>query len=147
MPDMGIGNLGSISFINRVRWTFQATFPFGKITERFVKVSSRPQRFQDKWEPIEVTICDFSDADIDLENPEFWNTINICNENAKQNKFEGKGKIVLYTAYAHILETWEFLDLKLKSLYWGELDHSSTEITDVTLRWQFEHCFHNGFLI
>lgn len=124
-------------FHRKFRWTFEATFPNGKIPLHFVKVNARPGTLET------FTITYVIDS---KESEPFWPVLQSFYSNLDE-KIDtaskewlsklGAGTLKLWDGAGTLLETWELEGLYPFSVNFGELDHSDSDYSTIEITWRY----------
>lgn len=152
---MGVLGNQNVKFIRKFRWTLHITDEAGKIVvpPEFVKVSARPSL------SIEETEVNYLSSKSWISGKSNWNEMSVTYYETQfganspmwtllQEHFDSKGNfvkpinkynygLIMYDGCGTPVEQWVLKGAWPSSIQWGELDHSSSEMTtlELTLRY------------
>lgn len=156
--NMGIGSVGlpSTIFKRKFRWTFEVLFCGSSIPADFVKIAGRPNFSVEEteinflnsktwiagkasWETITVTYLDVagdqsakilswiaSVYDFTGLNPSYT-------QGSARADYEGIGVLTMYDGCGQEIETWRLEHLWPTSVNFGDVDYSSSDISEIEL--------------
>lgn len=155
-------------FNRKFRWTIEGTFPAGTIEQSFVKVSSRPQyQVEDislddtveykqlkpidgKWEPLTTTYYDYDSTTQKGLFAVLAAAYNLMSDPVQLSPlpetYLGEIRLKMYDGVGTLVEEWILKKAWPTSISFGELDHSSSEICTIEVKWRFgEVLYKNRF--
>jgi hypothetical protein len=169
---MGIGCLSNPNVVikRKFRWTFEAEFPFGKLSPNFVRISQRPRlKIEEEKSPDDTSWIPGKSEWNDLEVKFYSVTPDDCKELmtliGEMYKFHDISKydifkpveppedqlgtctIKMLDGCGNQIEEWELAKSYFKNVSFGELDYSSSSEIDIIVMVNYKECKYKSMVI
>jgi T4-like virus tail tube protein gp19 len=156
VTSMGIGQLGVVTLKRKFRYLFGLTTcgTPGIVPPDFVKTAGRPSFTVEEtqldflneriwipgkgiWETITVTYYDAASSTTSALYSwlaTVYNFTNLCRFQASDPKTYGAtGTIMMLDGCGNLIETWQMLNMWPTSVKFGDLDYTSSDVTEIEL--------------